>query len=643
MTAPREPQRQKSLQSVRDALRDDDGERALALLRELAAPTDPAVSQMRYARLAKEISQKLNAFPIVRIAFLGNATLGHWVDCLRFWLLLEGFQLADLVVPFGTWQQQVLDTDSDLYRFRPDVIWFFLGAGDLDLDAAPDVDSRAAGRVVEDAISNVATHVAMVTTRHPALCLVNNLVPPSNRVLGNLAGSHPDSLSTLTLSFNLGLSRGLPAGAAVFDIAHLAARYGLDRWEDARLWHHSKHPFALDAQGPVAFAGARVLAAARGCARKCLIVDLDNTLWGGVVGADGIEGIRIGPDGGAVGEAYARFQVWLKALANRGIALAICSENSEDLAREPFQRKTGMVLKLEDFAAIRLNWENKADNIRAIARELNIGLDSIVFVDDNPAERALVRAELPMVAAPELPPDPSDFVAALASGMWFEALALTTEDRARVRSYRDNAARAQAQSIATDLESYLSSLQMEAKWGAVDPATLARATQLINKTNQFHLTNKRYTEAQMQSLVESGQSWVGQLSLADRFGEHGIISVVVLRIDGTQAVIDTWVMSCRVFTRGMEEFVFRIIWRIAKQGGCTGLLGSYVRSAKNAVVAGLYQRLGGAKIESATNDAEPWWFDLAGAEPAGTPHIADISGSDQMQEFPVFSVPAKCL
>jgi len=643
MTAPREPQRQKSLQSVRDALRDDDGERALALLRELAAPTDPAVSQMRYARLAKEISQKLNAFPIVRIAFLGNATLGHWVDCLRFWLLLEGFQLADLVVPFGTWQQQVLDTDSDLYRFRPDVVWFFLSAEDLDLDAAPGVDSRVASRVVEDAIANVATHVAMVTTKHPALCLVNNLVPPSNRVLGNLAGSHADSLSTLTLSFNLGLSRGLPAGAAVFDIAHLAARYGLDRWEDARLWHHSKHPFALDAQGPVAFAGARVLAAARGCARKCLIVDLDNTLWGGVVGDDGIEGIRIGPDGGAVGEAYARFQVWIKALANRGIALAICSKNSEDLAREPFQRKTGMVLKLEDFAAIRLNWENKADNIRAIARELNIGLDSIVFVDDNPAERALVRAELPMVAVPELPPDPSDFVAALASGMWFEALALTTEDRARVRSYRDNAARAQAQSVATDLESYLSSLQMEAKWGAVDPATLARATQLINKTNQFHLTNKRYTEAQMQSLVESGQSWVGQFTLADRFGEHGIIAVVVLRIDGTQAVIDTWVMSCRVFTRGMEDFVFRIIWRIAKQSGCTGLLGSYVRSAKNAVVAGLYQRLGGAKIESATNDAEPWWFDLAGAEPAGTPHIADISGSDQMQDLPAFSVPVKCL
>ena len=622
MTSPRV-----ALQSARAAIRDDDAARALAVLRAVAAPTDPAVLQMQYARLAKSISKRLDTLPLLRIAFLGNATLGHWIDCLRFWLLLEGFELAEFVVPFGTWQQQVLDADSELYRFRPDVVWFFLSATDLRLEAEASADSRSAVGVVESAIANIATHVGMVTANRPALCLVNNLVSPPNRVLGNLAGSHADSVATHTTSFNLALGRGLPGGAVVFDIAHLAARYGLDRWEDARLWHHSKHPFALDAQGLVAFAGARVLAAARGRARKCLIVDLDDTLWGGTIGDDGIEGIRIGPDGGAVGEAYASFQGWIKALTNRGIALAVCSKNSADLAREPFERKAGMVLKLEDFVAMKVNWENKADNIRAIARELNIGLDSIVFVDDNPAERALVRAELPMVAVPELPADPSDFVAALASGMWFETLALTAEDRARVRSYRDNAARAEAQSVATDLQSYLAGLKMEAKWCAVDSATLARATQLINKTNQFQLTNKRYTEAQIGSLVDSAQSWVGQFSLADRFGEHGIIAVVVLRFDGARAIIDTWVMSCRVFTRGMEDFIFGIIWKLAKQRGCTSLVGAYVRSAKNAVVAGLYARLGGTRIETAGNDPDTWWFDLTGIDPARTPHIADISAS----------------
>jgi FkbH-like protein len=621
------------LQAAREALRREDPERALGLLRELAAPTDSGAAQMQYARLSKSISKKLGGVPPLRVAFLGNVTLGHWVECLRFWLLLEDFRLEDLIVPFGTWPQQVLDSGSELYRFRPDVVWFFLSSADLHLDIELGADSRAADRIVASAIANVAKHVAKVTAEQPALCIVNNLVPPSSRVLGNLAGSRPESEWTLTASFNVSLAGGLPSGAAVFDIAHLAACYGLDRWEDARLWHHSKHPFALDAQGVIAFAAARLLAAARGRARKCLVVDLDNTLWGGVIGDDGIDGIRIGPDGGADGQAYARFQRWIKALGERGVALAICSKNNPTLAREPFERKAGMILKIEDFVAIKINWDNKADNIRAIARELNIGLDSIVFVDDNPAERALIRAELPMVGVPELPGDPSDFVTTIASGMWFEMLTLTDEDRARVRSYRDNTARAEARSVATDLESYLNGLEMEAKWGAVNFKTLARAAQLVNKTNQFHLTNKRYSEAQMQSLLESGQSWIGHFSLTDRFGDHGIIAVVVLRFDGTVALIDTWVMSCRVFARGMEDFTFGIIWKIAKQRGCARLCGTYVRSARNEVVASLYPRLGGTRLANSANDETTWSFDLTGASPIDSRHIADVSGRDPEPNF----------
>lgn len=613
--------RRESLIRARAALRHGQPARSLELLRATATPSDPADAQGHYARLAAEISGSLATLPALRVVFLGDSTLDHWVDCLRFWLLLEGFRLEQLRVAYGTWRQQLLAPGSDLYRFAPDVVWFFTLAHDLRLDSSLPRPGAA-----EQAIADLAGAVTTVAATIPALCMVNNLVPPAHRVYGNFEGSSPRSAAAAVLSFNLRLADGLPAGSVVFDIAHLASKFGLDRWEDARLWHHSKHPFALDAQGAVAFAAARLLAAARGRARKCLIVDLDNTLWGGVVGDDGVNNIRIGPDGGAVGEAYARFQAWLKALTERGIALAVCSKNDEQLARQPFQGKAGMVLRLDDFVAFRANWENKADNIRAIAAELNLGLDAFVFVDDNPAERALVRAELPLVAVPELPGDPSEFIAVLASGRWFETLAVTEEDRQRVRAYHDNAARAQFQSTATDLDSYLASLAMTANGGAVGPATLQRATQLVNKTNQFHLTNTRYSEAQMRSLADSAEAAVWQFSLADRFGDHGIIAVAVLRFDGRTATIDTWVMSCRVFSRQMEDFIFLILWRLAKQRGCVTLRGAYLPTPKNAVVANLYTTYGGLKVEAGERGGGTWVFDLAGPEPPGARHIQDVSG-----------------
>ena len=613
------------LREAREGIRAGNAVLALQLLRDKAAPADNVALQSQYARLAKAMAGQLGELPVMRVAFLANATLGHWVDCLRFWLLLEGFRLEEYIVPFGTWRQQIVDANSDLYKFEPEMVWFFLRAADLHLDVDPAPDRVGNASVVEKATCDISSQVQTVATHLSALCLVNTIVPPANRVFGNFEGANSDAVSTRIQRFNLALARDLPHGTAVFDIAHLAARFGLDRWEDARLWHLSKHPFALDAQGQVAFAAARVLAAAKGRARKCLIVDLDNTLWGGIVGDDGVEGIRIGNDDGAVGEAHAAFQTWLKALANRGIALAVCSKNDIELAREPFLRKEGMVLKLEDFVSFKANWDNKADNIRAIARDLNLGLEAFVFVDDNPAERALVRRELPQVAVPELPSDPADYVSALAAGSWFETLAITREDLSRVRTYRENATRTEAQYAATDLNSYLGSLEMRSKWDAVDGETLQRATQLVNKTNQFHLTNTRYTEAQIKTLAASPESWVGQFSLADRFGDHGIIAVVVLRFLGGVAAIDTWVMSCRVFSRQMEDFTFGVIWRVAKERKCERLTGVFVPTRKNAIVARLYEGFGGTRMADSDGSDATWTFELQCPDPAGTSHIKDIS------------------
>jgi FkbH-like protein len=539
------------------------------------------------------------------------------------WLLLAGFRLEAYNAPFNSWRQQAMDPAAGLDAFRPDVVWLFLTARDLRLDAD---QHRSAGDAGDAALRDVLAAVGNIVARCKVPVFVNNAEASSTRVLGNLEGSLADSVAGRIRRHNAELAQALPPGCSVFDLAHQAANFGLQRWEDARLWFHSKHPFALDAFGPVAFAGARLLAASRGRSRKCIVLDLDNTLWGGVVGDDGADGIRLGASGGAAGEAFVAFQSHLWALSRRGVALAVCSKNDDTLAREPFTTRPEMVLGLDDFAVFQANWVNKADNLRAIAQAMNIGTDALVFVDDNPAERAQVRAELPEVAVVEMPEDPSDYVAALAAGGWFETLALSDEDKLRAKAYRDNAARTQALGDGSNLEAYLRDLDMHAQWGLADASRLPRMAQLLNKTNQFQLTDQRHSEAELAALATDPSCWVGWFSLCDRFGEHGLISVVVVRTVQQQAHIDAWAMSCRVFARGMEDLVFAVLRRELSQRGITIVTGRYVPSAKNGVVATLYERLGGQRDASAAEAL--WRFDLASTTPAATIFISETRSGE---------------
>lgn len=593
---------------------------ALNLLKSIVNQSDNFSQQSQYSRLAREIGKSLPSIPVIRVAFLANSTLEHWVDCLRFWLLLEGFRLESYIAPFGAWRQEVFNLASGLYAFRPDFTWFFLTARDVSLEGTPNIENHTA--MVEQAAADVAEVVSHLMGQMQNQAIVNNAEARSMRILGNYEAKIAWSDSALLRQYNLTLPQKLPPGAIIFDLDYQAARYGLDRWEDWRLWYHSKHPFALDATGPVAFAAARLLAAARGKAKKCIVLDLDNTLWGGVIGDDGVDGIRIGSSGGAVGEAYVAFQVFLKKMSARGVALAVCSKNDDRTAREAFQKRSEMVLSLDDFAAFYANWNNKADNIRSLAAELNLGLDSLVFIDDNPAERALIRAELPDIAVPELPLDPSEYINTLANGLWFELLSLSNEDINRTQAYRANANRMREQANSAKLDDYLQSLEMKASWGQADAARLPRLAQLINKTNQFHLTTTRYTEAELTALAERPDVWVGWFSLRDRFGDNGVISIVILKFTDKIAYIDTWAMSCRVFSRGMENFIFSIIWHIAKDFQCLQIVGHFIPSPKNSIVKDLYKNLGGSLLKSSPNQEE-WVFDLTSIAPSIPPFITD--------------------
>lgn len=598
-----------TLAQVKGLCKSGEYEHALKLLRASATPSDPLPLQAQYAHIAKLICVNLTNLPVVRVAFIGGSTLDHLIDSLRFWMLLEGFKLESYLAPFDTWRQEAGNPDSGLYSFKPDIVWLFITARDIKFETLFSGDLAQSETLVIAKAEEISAVARQIISTLPALILVNNAEAHATRTFGNFEATVSWALAALVRRYNLQIAQTLPPGAKVFDIDHLASRFGLDRWEDARLWFHSKHPFSLEAHSPVAFAGAKLISAAKGKARKCLILDLDNTLWGGVVGDDGVNGIRIGSDSGAVGEAFAAFQVYLKTLSQRGIALAVCSKNNSELAQEPFRSRSGMVLNIDDFAVFKANWENKADNIRSIAKEMNLGLDAFVFIDDNPAERELIRAEIPEVAVPNMSLDPANYVRDLASGAWFETLAFVEEDRNRSKAYRDNALRNASLEQVSDIESYLKSLNMSSSWGVADNNSLTRLAQLINKTNQFHLTTTRYSEAELSKLLSANNIWIGWFSLSDRFGDHGIIAAIILKFINNTAIVDTWTMSCRVFSRGMEDFIFQKIWDMANERGCLTLEGVYRPTQKNGVVALLYDRLGGNLIYASENECR-WQFNL---------------------------------
>jgi FkbH-like protein len=330
-------------------------------------------------------------------------------------------------------------------------------------------------------------------------------------------------------------------------------------------------------------------------------MDLDNTLWGGVIGDDGLEGIRLA-QGDATGEAHLSVQRYALALRERGIVLAVSSKNNDDVARLPFRSHPEMLLREENIAVFQANWSDKVTNIRAVADELSLGLDAMVFLDDNPAEREIVRQFLPEVAVPELPEDPALYARTLSAAGYFEAVSLSNEDLKRAELYQDNARRVALQKQFVDIESYLASLEMEIIFQPFDETGRARIAQLIGKSNQYNLTTRRYTEAEVDQLMRDPRCFTLQTRLIDKFGDNGMISVVVCRTSGDATwEIDTWLMSCRVLGRCVEQAVLAEIVAAARREGVRTLIGKYLPSGRNQMTADHYSKLG---------------FTLTGKEPA---------------------------
>jgi FkbH-like protein len=521
----------------------------------------------------------------------GDGTLSFLGPAIAASAIRRDLRVEIVEGDYGTAMNEAMDPGSKMHGAKPD---FLLVACDrrglgLNRTRAAEADSKAA---VEAAFGTIRSIVEGLRPSVKRGIMVQTVVPPMDPLFGSFDFTSGASPFAQVNALNTKLGEWAASGDIILvDVARLACSVGLERWDDQPEWYAAKHPFSTDLIPLYGDFVARTLAAALGKSRKCLVLDLDNTLWGGVIGDDGVGGIVLG-HGTAAGEAFVAIQEMARDLRDRGIILAICSKNEPDAAVLPFREHSEMVLKESHIAAFQANWVDKAANLKAIAEGLNIGIDSLVFLDDNPAERAQVRAELPMVAVPELPDDPALYARTLLAAGYFDAVSFADEDRTRADDYQANAERAQLQAKASNLGEYLKSLEMVCTIRPFDAEGRARISQLINKSNQFNLTTRRYTEAEVATVEGDASKHHMQIHLIDRFGNNGMICVIIADKGADAWTIDTWLMSCRVLGRRVEEAALAHLAAAAKASGATRIIGQYIPTAKNKMVIDHYRKLG---------------------------------------------------
>ncbi len=563
-------------------------------------------------RLEREVGLPSSTMPL-KYALIGGATLDMLSEPMWLAMVARGLAPDMLIGRYGQFVQEMIDPNSAVSEFSPQII--VVVNTPFNITAWPSVHDGREGvaALVDQACDALLKPCQVVHDRIGCEIVLNNLHSLPTRPLGNFGAKHAGDGVGFIRRVNIALADRVPDYVHINDVAAMVERRGLDFWFDQRYWFLAKQPIAFSAVSEYVRNTAAIVGALKGKTRKCLVIDLDNTIWGGVVGDDGVTGIELG-EGTADGEAFKAFQLYLKALKNRGVLLAVCSKNDERLAKEAFAKHPEMVLTLEDFVAFKANWLPKSDNLRAIAEELSLGLDSLVFVDDNPAERAQVHQALPQVAMAELTEDPSDYPAIIEAGRYFEIVSLTDEDRARTASYVSCQAANKAKSTATDLTSYLKSLKMKATIRSFDDVSMERITQLTNKTNQFNLTTRRVTLSQIQAVETDASCVTLSVRLRDCFGDHGLISVFSARVDEDVMTIDDWLMSCRVLNRGVEFALFNVILDNVSQRGVTKIVGVYKPTDRNKLVSDHYAKLGFQK-ESESPQQTTWTMQVSEAVP----------------------------
>jgi FkbH-like protein len=552
---------------------------------------------IEYKHLKNNLKKDFSSFPMKRVALLGDSPTQILNTAIRGYGYENQINYDVYEADFNQIEMQIVNAKSKLYQFNPEFTILYFSSENLFLDYCK-LPLGEQLNFADNFIDKIKFLNDKVLSQLKTNIIYINFCMLNDNVYGNYANKTPYSFlfQIRKLNYELMLLAIKEPKLFVADFDLLQSVYGLSKRKKESTYINTG--FVTDINF-IPYLGKQVndiLLSINGKFKKCLILDLDNTLWGGIIGDDGVENIQIGSLG--IGKAFYEFQLWIKQLKQRGIILVVCSKNNENTAKIPFESHPEMILKLEDISVFIANWDNKADNIRYIQSVLNIGFDSMVFIDDNPFERNLVKRELPYVLIPDMPNDPAEYLKYLQSLNLFETASFSLEDQKRTDKYQEETKRAISKKAFTNEEDYLESLLMTIKIESFNTFNIPRVAQLSQRSNQFNLRTIRYDESDLNQIIEKPDYISLALNLSDVYGDYGLISILVLRKLEGSLFIENWLMSCRVLNRGVEKFILNKIIALAKQNKVDELVGEYIETEKNKIVKDHYEKLGFESVDS---------------------------------------------
>lgn len=551
-----------------------------------------------FIQLKKNLKNDFAGLTKIKVALLGDTATQFLGQAIKGLGYEHGVHIDLWEADFDQIEQQIFDPSSELYAFQPELVILFKSSHKLLLKYnKANAEKRAS--LADTEIEVISTFHETITNTISAKVIYYNYTEIDDTVFGNFAGQTPSSFlfQLRKLNYELMLLANTKQDLFLCDLSSIQNSVGKAIFFQPSLYVSTQMVLSLEVLPQVAARTLDLIKALHGKFKKCIILDLDNTTWGGIIGDDGLENIQLGNLG--IGKAFTELQQWVKKLKNRGVIIAVCSKNTESVAKVPFEKHPDMVLRLDDISVFRANWENKADNIRQIQSILNIGFDSMVFLDDNPFERNLVRTNIPDIVVPELPEDPTNYLEFLYGLNLFETVSVSAEDQERTKLYQIEAQRVKEHQKFSNQDDFLKSLDMVSAVKPFDTFNTPRIAQLSQRSNQFNLRTIRYTEADVTRMTQSDEYATFSFTLEDKFGEHGLICVVILQKETNETLfIDTWFMSCRVLKRGMENFVLNTLVDYAKAHNFAILKGEYIATPKNALVKDHYPDLGFSKQDA---------------------------------------------
>jgi len=578
----------------------------------LEYPFDSLYILRKKRSLKRELSNQQGLIE-KRIAILGGSSTAEVRDLIEVFLLNEGFRPSFYESEYNKFFEDLMFENKKLKDFQPDII--YLHTSFVNILSFPEMGESEQN--IKDNVDREFSRYrglwSQIESEFNCPVIQNNFELPRDRPMGNLDFSDVHGRTNFIMRLNHLFSEYARRNSNfhINDIFYLSSWVGLERWHDKTLWYETKYAISFEALPILAHNITNIMKTLFGKTRKCLVLDLDNTIWGGVIGEQGLSGLEIGKDT-PIGEAFTAFQNYIKELKQRGIILAVCSKNDLNIAKEGFSHPDS-ILKLDDITVFKANWEPKHENIKSIAREINIDLASLVFLDDNPSEREIVSSQTPAVKVPDLGENVARYIEILDRSGFFEAISISPEDLERNRAYSDNIKRQELGARYKNYDEFLRSLEMKAEIKQFTTIYLERITQLVNKTNQFNLTTKRFTFPQLEEISNDPQYITLYGRLRDKFGDNGLISVMIGEICNDIIHIRLWLMSCRVIKRGMEHAMFDQFIKESKKRGIKNIKGAYLKSAKNNIVSSLYSDLGFKNNDSKENGDSFWTYQISGS------------------------------